>query len=174
MYINDLGYGRTDSVGSRTRAARTAEVIGRRNSDSYQTVMKKAVDNQKTVTAPTFASAGDVIIKEAFEKMKTDPEWEESVMNKVKEYYDGNYTVGADKLPELGGTEQSAELYAAEPDWRAERSGHGPDRIFALRLWKSGGIRLRDYDEQCIEQQPVWQLAAVGFGWSLHFAGGLL
>lgn len=94
MYINDLGYGRTDSVGSRTRAARTAEVIGRRNSDSYQTVMKKAVDNQKTVTAPTFASAGDVIIKEAFEKMKTDPEWEESVMNKVKEYYDGNYAVG--------------------------------------------------------------------------------
>ncbi len=108
MYINDLGYGRTDSVGSRTRAARTAEVIGRRNSDSYQTVMKKAVDNQKTVTAPTFASAGDVIIKEAFEKMKTDPEWEESVMNKVKEYYDGNYTVGGTQTSYLNWAGQNS------------------------------------------------------------------
>ena len=43
---------------------------------------------------PTFASAGDIIIKEAFEKMKTDPEWEASVMDKVKDYYTGNYSMG--------------------------------------------------------------------------------
>lgn len=95
MYINDLGYSRVSSVDGRTSTEKTADVIRRRNRDSYQTVMKKAVEEQKNVTVPTFASAGDVIIKEAFEKMKTDPEWEESVMNKVKEYYSGKDTVGS-------------------------------------------------------------------------------
>lgn len=108
MYINDLGYSRASSIDSRTGAAKTADVISRRNRDSYQTVMEKAVENRKTVTAPTFASAGDVIIKEAFEKMKTDPEWEESVMNKVKEYYDGNYTVGGAQTSYLNWSGQNS------------------------------------------------------------------
>lgn len=94
MYINDLGIGRPASVYQNNNAVRMRNAAGRKNTDSYAAVMKKAVDAQRTVSAPTFATAGDIIIKEAFEKMKTDPEWEESVMDKVKEYYSGNYSPG--------------------------------------------------------------------------------
>ena len=95
MYINDLGYERVNAAGSRSNTAGTANTTAAKRSGSYATVMKQAVDNTKTVTTPTFASAGDIIIKEAFDKMKTDPEWETSVMDKVKEYYAGNSAVGS-------------------------------------------------------------------------------
>ena len=96
MYINDLGIGRVNSVNNRINAAGTANSVSGRNTGSYASAMQKAVDNQKTTVAtPTFATAGDIIIKEAFEKMKTDPEWEESVMDKVKEYYNGDYAAGS-------------------------------------------------------------------------------
>lgn len=91
MYINDLGIGRIASNHS-LKPARTA--YGK-NTDSYASVMNKAVDQQKTTVNPTFATAGDIIIQEAFEKMKTDPEWEKTVLNKVKDYYAGNYKVNS-------------------------------------------------------------------------------
>lgn len=94
MYINDLGMERTTSV-NHNNLVRTASTANRRNTNNYATVMKSAVDNQKASVTPTFASAGDIIIKEAFDKMKTDPEWEETVMNKVKEYYSGEYAAGS-------------------------------------------------------------------------------
>ena len=63
--------------------------------------MKNALEGQRVAAVPTFASAGDIIIKEAFEKMKTDPEWEASVMDKVKEYYTGNYSMGSSQTSYL-------------------------------------------------------------------------
>lgn len=93
MYKNDLGMERMASV-NHNNIVRRASTANRRKTDNYATVMKKAVDNQKTSVMPTFASAGDIIIKEAFDKMKADPEWEETVMNKVKEYYSGDYAAG--------------------------------------------------------------------------------
>ncbi len=106
MYINDLGMERIPSTGW------TDRVYGRRTG-SYAAEMKKAVERQKTSVTPTFASAGDVIIKEAFEKMKTDPEWEETVMSKVKEYYNSSVQsgyigwTGTNSLPGYGYTLQS-------------------------------------------------------------------
>lgn len=100
MYINELGMSRTASavntaaqtVNTSTTAARTSK-----NSGSYATAMKNAVDNQKSTVTSSYMSAGDIIIKEALEKMKTDPEWEESVMSKVKEFYAGDYSYTADR-----------------------------------------------------------------------------
>lgn len=90
MYINDLGIGRITS----DRSVRPASTVYGRNTDSYATVMKKAVE-QQTTSNLTFVTAGDIIIQEAFEKMKDDPEWEKTVMDKVKDYYAGNYTAGS-------------------------------------------------------------------------------
>ena len=90
MYINDLGIGRVTS----DHSVRPASTVYGKNSDSYASVMKKAVDQQKTTANLTFATAGDIIIQEAFEKMKTDPEWEKTVMDKVKDYYSGDYAAG--------------------------------------------------------------------------------
>lgn len=114
MYINDLSMERIPS----TRW--TDRVYGRRTG-SYAAEMKKAVERQKTSVNPTFASAGDVIIKEAFEKMKTDPEWEETVMNKVKEYYSSSVQsgyvgwTGTNSLPGYGYTLQS--LLGSQSDY---------------------------------------------------------
>lgn len=111
MYINNLGIGRTTSINSVGRTApvnlisRISAVNNRNNlsritntasgktANSYATVMQKAVDSQKSAATPPFATAGDIIIQEAFKKMETDPEWEESVLGKVKDYYKGDYTV---------------------------------------------------------------------------------
>lgn len=113
MYINDLGIGRinadnsvsgVNSVGSVGRIAsvnnkknisRLSNTVQGKTEDRYATVMKEAVENQRTMSNPTFATAGDIIIQEAFKKMETDPEWEESVMDKVKDYYTGDYDAGS-------------------------------------------------------------------------------
>lgn len=97
MYINDLGLGRIASVNHRNNITKTANAASGKNTDSYATVMQKALENQKTAGIPAFATAGDIIIQEAFKKMETDPEWEESVMNKVKEYYTGDYTADSNQ-----------------------------------------------------------------------------
>lgn len=111
MYINSLGIGRTtsingvsrttpvnyisriSSVNNRNNLSRITNTTSGKTADSYATVMQKAVDSQKSAEAPSFATAGDIIIQEAFKKMEADPEWEESVMSKVKDYYTGDYTV---------------------------------------------------------------------------------
>lgn len=90
MYINDLGIGRDVPVNELNSGVRTANFARRKNADNYSTVMKRAVENQKTSIYPAFSSVGDLIIQEAFKKMETDPEWEESVMDKVKDYYAGD------------------------------------------------------------------------------------
>lgn len=91
MYINDLGIGRIASDHS-VKAANTAR---RKSTDSYAgyaSVMRNALDRQTTTANPVYSTVDDIIIREAFEKMKTDPEWESAVMNKVKEYYTGDRT----------------------------------------------------------------------------------
>ena len=106
MYINDLGIGRNHSVQSHvTKTNRTAY---RKKTDDYATVMKEAVENQKYTVNPFGSSAEDVILKEAFEKMKTDPEWEETVMNKVKEYYTTDRTAGSAQTDALSWTRQNS------------------------------------------------------------------
>ncbi len=100
MYINDLGIRRinTDNSVSRIAAVNNRNNIPRiintangKTADSYAAVMKQAIDNQRTAVTPAFSTVGDIIIQEAFRKMETDPEWEESVMGKVKEYYTGDH-----------------------------------------------------------------------------------
>lgn len=111
MYINSLGIGRTTSVNgvgrttpvnhisritsvnNRNNLSRITNTVSGKTADSYATVMQKAVDSQKSAATPSFSTAGDIIIQEAFKKMEADPEWEESVMSKVKDYYTGDYTV---------------------------------------------------------------------------------
>lgn len=113
MYINDLGIGRvnfdsrTSTVNAADSVSRISSVNRRKNieklsntaegktTEDYKTVMQRAVEEQKNSVIPTLASAGDIIIQEAFKKMETDPEWEESVMDKVKDYYAGEYDGGS-------------------------------------------------------------------------------
>ena len=100
MYINNLGMGRVSSIANTAaQTVNTSKTAARtsKKSGSYATAMKKAVDNQKSTVTSSYTSAGDIIIKEALEKMKTDPEWEESVMGKVKEFYAGDYSYAADR-----------------------------------------------------------------------------
>lgn len=94
MYINNLGMRRIASVDNRNSALQTANTAARKNTDRYAAVMQRAVEQQKTAASPTFATAGDIIIQEAFKKMQDDPEWEASVMDKVKDYYNGDYAAG--------------------------------------------------------------------------------
>ena len=42
-----------------------------------------------------YATVDDIIIREAFAKMETDPAWEKTVINKVKEYYTGDRAAGS-------------------------------------------------------------------------------
>ena len=102
MYINNLGLGRDIpgigvnkmvSVNNRNNIARLANTVDKKTTDDYAMVMKAAMDNQKTTVNPSFTTAGDIIIQEAFKKMETDPEWKESVMGKLKDYYAGDYVV---------------------------------------------------------------------------------
>lgn len=92
MYINDLGIGRAVSSDDHNNGLRTSKLAGKQNTQNYATVMKKAVESKRTSLYPTFSSVGDLIIQEAFKKMETDPEWETSVMDKVKDYYAGDLT----------------------------------------------------------------------------------
>ncbi|MCM1386377.1 MAG: hypothetical protein NC231_03540 [Bacillus sp. (in: Bacteria)] len=89
MYINDLGAERTASHVHENTAVKTAGAKQSTSSaaaTSYPDAMQKALDKQ-SVTPLNYSStwAGNIIIREALEKMKEDPEWEESVMSKIKE-----------------------------------------------------------------------------------------
>lgn len=108
MYINSLGLGRATSVNNRNNLSRITNTTSGKTADSYATVMQKAVDSQKSAAAPSFATAGDIIIQEAFKKMETDPEWEESVISKVKDYYTGGYAVDTTQRSYLNLTGQSS------------------------------------------------------------------
>lgn len=86
MYINDLGLGRIAS----DHSVRAANTVNRKSTDryaDYAAVMKNAVDRRSSTVNSLYSTVDDIIIREAFEKMETDPEWERVVMNKVKEYY---------------------------------------------------------------------------------------
>ena len=61
----------------------------------YATTMKKAVERQAAAVNPAYATVDDIIIREAFAKMETDPAWEKTVINKVKEYYTGDRAAGS-------------------------------------------------------------------------------
>ncbi len=94
MYINDLGIGRIAS----DHSVKAGSTIRRKDTDryaDYAAVMKKAVDRQATTVNPAFTTVDDIIIREAFAKMESDPEWEKTVMNKVKEYYTGDRAAGS-------------------------------------------------------------------------------
>ena len=117
MYINDLGIGRINSgssvgrisaVNNRNNIARMSNAATGKTSSDYATVMKQAVDNQKSTVTPSFSTAGDIIIQEAFKKMETDPDWEESVMGKVKDYYSGSYAADNVQSSYLNLTGQSS------------------------------------------------------------------
>lgn len=85
MYINTLGAARTASHTYRNNSVQTS------NTDSYAAAMKTALAKQNTSVRPTSAWAGDIIIREALEKMKSDPEWEEAVMDKIQEAAQTDY-----------------------------------------------------------------------------------
>lgn len=106
MYINDLGISRNHSV--QAHVAKTNRTAYGKKTDDYAAVMKEAVENQKNTVNPFYFSAEDVILKEAFEKMKTDPEWEEAVMDKIKEYYTGDRTADSMRADFLSWTGQNS------------------------------------------------------------------
>ena len=94
MYINDLGIGRIAS----DHSVKAGSTIRRKDTDryaDYAAVMKKAVDRQATTVNSAFTTVDDIIIREAFAKMETDPAWEKTVINKVKEYYTGDRAAGS-------------------------------------------------------------------------------
>lgn len=109
MYINDLGIGRINadnsvsgvnsvrstnrvsSVNHRNNLNRLSNTVTGKTTGDYTAVMKQAVEKQRALATPSFTTAGDIIIQEAFKKMETDPEWETTVMDKVKDYYAGEY-----------------------------------------------------------------------------------
>lgn len=99
MYINALGTGRGVSYAHSSALQQTTGT-----GDSYITAMKKALQKQSgTVNYAASAQAGNIIIEEALEKMKSDPEWEEAVMDKIKEAAKSGYS--------LSGINQSGTSY---------------------------------------------------------------
>lgn len=97
MYVNTLGMGGITSHIDRrhTGQAQTVKNTGNTentnstntisNTDSYASILQKALSGQNTSIGTASLRAGDIIIREALEKMKEDPEWEEAVMSKIKD-----------------------------------------------------------------------------------------
>ncbi len=96
MYINSLGAERAERVPSFDYSIRTANTntnnntsstagVGKTGAASYASAMQKALANKTTPLNYSNTWAGNIIIREALEKMKEDPEWETSVMSKIKE-----------------------------------------------------------------------------------------
>lgn len=90
MYINALGMGgitshvqrnHTGSTGSTGNTSNTSTT----NTNSYAAILQKALMGQNTSIGTTYSQANNIIIREALEKMKEDPEWEEAVMGKIRE-----------------------------------------------------------------------------------------
>ena len=102
MYINSLGAERAERTPSFDYSIRTANTntnnntsstgsVGKAGAASYATAMQKALTNQTTPLNYSNTWAGNIIIREALEKMKEDPEWESSVMSKIKEETQTDY-----------------------------------------------------------------------------------
>ena len=96
MHINSLGAERAERTHSHDHSLRTANTntnnntsstgsVGKTGAASYASAMQKALTNQTTPLNYSNTWAGNIIIREALEKMKEDPEWESSVMSKIKE-----------------------------------------------------------------------------------------
>lgn len=102
MYINSLGTERAERTPSYDYSIRTANTntsnhtsstgsAGKAGSTSYAAAMQKALANRTTPLNYSSTWAGNIIIREALEKMKEDPEWESSVMSKIKEETQTDY-----------------------------------------------------------------------------------
>ena len=102
MHINSLGAERAERTPSFDYSIRTANTntnnntsstgsVGKTGAASYATAMQKALTNQTTPLNYSNTWAGNIIIREALEKMKEDPEWESSVMSKIKEETQTDY-----------------------------------------------------------------------------------
>lgn len=102
MYINSLGAERAERIPSYDYSIRTADTntsnntsgttgVGKTGATSYAAAMQKALTNQTTPLNYSSTWAGNIIIREALEKMKEDPEWESSVMSKIKEETQTDY-----------------------------------------------------------------------------------
>lgn len=102
MYINSLGAERAERTPSYDYSIRTANTNTNNNTSStggtsktgaasYAAAMQKALTNQTTPLNYSSTWAGNIIIREALEKMKEDPEWEASVMSKIKEETQTDY-----------------------------------------------------------------------------------
>ncbi|MDE5598549.1 MAG: hypothetical protein K2J04_12080, partial [Lachnospiraceae bacterium] len=102
MYINSLGAERAERTPSFDYSIRTANTntnnntsgttgTGKTGAASYASAMQKALTNQTTPLNYSNTWAGNIIIREALEKMKEDPEWEASVMSKIKEETQTDY-----------------------------------------------------------------------------------
>lgn len=104
MYVNELGMGGITSHADRSHTGKTGtakntgntENINSTNSisntDSYAAILQKALSGQNTSIGTASLRAGDIIIREALEKMKEDPEWEDAVMSKIKEEVQTDYS----------------------------------------------------------------------------------
>ena len=136
MYINDLGIGRAGSVPNHSNRVRTANSVSGKS--SYSAAMEKAVDRQKTTVNSACMSAEDIIVREAVEKMKTDPEWEESVMNKVKEFYADRYRAGGTQASYLNWMAQS--LLSGQNGLGLGLTGYSPYGFSSLAAAAYGSV----------------------------------
>lgn len=93
MYINTLGAERTASHDYENHSKSTAGINNSKSSTSYPVAMQKALEKQTAPLNYSSTWAGNIIIREALEKMKEDPEWEESVMSKIKEETQTDYQI---------------------------------------------------------------------------------
>lgn len=91
MYINNLGAERVASHDYGNSSKKTAGTKNGTSRASYPAAMKEALAKQVTPLNYSSTWAGNIIIREALEKMKEDPEWEESVMSKIKEETQTDY-----------------------------------------------------------------------------------
>lgn len=103
MYINSLGAERAERTASYDYSSRSVDAantsnhttaagsVGKTESTSYASAMQKALANRTSPLNYSSTWAGNIIIREALEKMKEDPEWEASVMNMIKEETQTDY-----------------------------------------------------------------------------------
>lgn len=95
MYINSLGT--IARINTHTQRNNTNRLS---NANNFSNAMKKAIEggNDTKTKTPSVLNGGVLITADAFERMKTDPEWANQVIDELKSHY----SVGGSKAETTG------------------------------------------------------------------------
>lgn len=87
MYINSLGT--IQRINTHTKRNNTSRLS---NANNFSNAMRKAIEgwNDTKTKTPSILNGGVLITADAFERMKTDPEWANQVINELKSHYFGD------------------------------------------------------------------------------------